>query len=221
MGLYFLMITETFGNISAAAIITFGSFMVPQIQENILASHEISLEYRYPDKRISEIFKDNILLNIAYMDGKVTKREDINWDEIRKPFKYEFRLNPGQTFAYHDDILPQFNGKVTKTTNAHFNWFEGFKSSGYLYGDGVCHLASLIYWVAKDAGLDAYAPTNHNFMNIPEIPKEYGVSIFSNPYIKGNDAMQNLYITNNKGKAITFKFDYIDENLRITVVEEN
>lgn len=214
------MITETFGNISAAAIITFGSLMVPQIQENVLASHEISLDYRYPDKRISDIFKDNILLNVAYMDGKVTKSEDIKWDEIRKPFKYEFRLESGQTFAYHDDVLPQFSGRVTKTTNAHFNWFEGFRSSGYLYGDGVCHLASLIYWVAKDAGLDAYAPTNHNFMNIPEIPREYGVSIFSNPYIKGNDAMQNLYVTNNKANPVILNFDYNGDKLNVKVVED-
>lgn len=215
------MITETFGNISAAAIITFGSFVVPQIQENILASHEISLEYRYPDKNISDIFKDNILLNLAYMDGRVTKKVDVNWDEIRKPFKYEFRLDTGQTFAYHDDVLSRYYGSVTKTSSAHFNGLEGFRSSGYLYGDGVCHLASLIYWVAKDAGLDAYAPTNHNFMNIPEIPREYGVSIFSNPYIKGNDAMQNLYITNNKEKPIIFKFYYSEEKLKLFIVQDN
>ena len=215
------MITETFGNITAASIITFGSLMVPQIPANVLSSHEISLEYRYPDKAISDIFKDNILLNLAYMDGRVTKKEDINWEEIRKPFKYEFRLEFGQTFTYHDDTLPEYLGRVVKTTNAHFNASEGFKSSGYLYGDGVCHLASLIYWVAKDAGLDVYVPTNHNFMNIPEIPKEYGVSIFSNPYIKGNDAMQNLYITNNRTTPIIFKLDHFEDKLKVSVIEAN
>ena len=117
--------------------------------------------------------------------------------------------------------MPQYFGRQIKTTNAHFNGIEGFRSSGYLYGDGVCHLASLMYWAAKDAGLETYAPTNHNFMVIPEIPREYGVSILSNPYIKGNDAMQNLYITNNKEKAVLFIFDYYNHKLKLSVTEEN
>lgn len=221
MGLYFLiMLTDSIAKISTAAIITFGTLIQP-LPQNVVATHEISLEDRYPVKSVSNIFKDNILLNLAYMDGKVTSAQNVNWDEVKKPISFAFRLDPNQTFSFHDDVLPQYNGKVVKTTNAHFNFSEGFKSDGYLFGDGVCHLASLIYWVAKDANLDALAPTNHDFMNIPEIPKIYGVSIFSNPYQKGSHAQQNLYVTNNKAKPISFKFEYSNDKLKVSVVEEN
>lgn len=180
----------------------------------ILASHQMSLEKRY-----YPVQKENILLNMAYLDGRVRQKADINWNEIQKPFEYQFNLEPGQTFAFHDDVLPEFQGKVVKTTNAHFNSQEGFKSDGYLFGDGVCHLASLIYWVAKDAGLSAVAPTNHNFMAIPEISREYGVSIYNNPSTKGSNAKQNLYITNNKDNPVTFKFEYNGDNLKASVLE--
>src|SRR3990172_8868257 len=66
---------------------------------NLLSAHSISLENRYADKDVNAVFKDNILLNIAYLSGKVTKKEDINWDEIAKPFEYKFTLLPDKTFA--------------------------------------------------------------------------------------------------------------------------
>ncbi len=210
------MITDTLVNLSAAAILALGQLVSPAISENILSSREMSLEKRY-----YPVQKENILLNMAYMDGRVTKKEDINWDLINKPFTYAFVLEPGKTFAFHDDVLDQYKDSLIKTTQAHFNSQEGFKSSGYLFGDGVCHLASLIYWVAKDAGLEVNAPTNHDFMAIPEISKEYGVSIYNNPFSKGSNAWQNLYITNNKEKAITFKFDYDGTNLKVSAVEVN
>lgn len=188
--------------------------MLSVFPEKTLASHEMSLEKRY-----YPVQKENILLNLAYLDGRVSKKEGIDWEEVKKPFQSEFKLEPGQTFAFHDDILPEYQSKITRTSNAHFNAEEGFKSYGYLFGDGVCHLASLIYWVAKDAGLEAVAPANHNFMAIPEISGEYGVSIYSNPVIKGSNAKQNLYITNNKDRAITFKFEYDGDNLKASVLE--
>src|SRR3989338_1540439 len=116
-------------------------------------------------------------------------------------------------------VSDEYKDKVVKTTKAHFNSQEGFKTDGYLFGDGVCHLASLLYWVAKDAGLDAKAPTNHDFMAIPEIDKQYGVSIYSNPQSKGSNSQQNLYITNNKGKPVTFKFDYGQDKLKVSITE--
>ena len=139
---------------------------------------------------------------MAYLDGRVSKKEDIDWDEVRKPFTYQFRLNPGEAFA-------------------HFNAADGFQSDGYLVGDGVCHLASLIYWVAKDAGLDTQAPTNHDFAVIPDISKEYGVSIYNYPGRVEANARQNLYISNNKEKVITFKFEYDGTNLKVSAVETN
>ena len=214
------MITQSLFNVSAIAILTFGQFNPFQPSEVVISSHEISLENRYAVKSVSDIFKDNILLNIAYMEGKIGKKEDINWDEVKKPFTYQFRLEPGQVFAYHDDVLEEYKQSLVKTTQAHFNGSEGFKTDGYLFGDGVCHLASLLYWVAKDAGLEAKAPTNHDFMVIPEIDKEHGVSIYSNPYANGSHQMQNLYIKNNKSKAIAFKFEYNGEKLKTSVLED-
>src|SRR3990167_2148766 len=209
------MITDSLVKITAATIVTLSAQLTPLTFEHVLSSREISLENRYEVKDVSDVFRDNILLNLAYMDGKVTKASDINWDQIKKPFKYEFKLEPNKTFAYHEDVLEEYKNKVVKTTNAHFNAEEGFKTDGYLFGDGVCHLASLIYWVAKDANLDVKAPTNHDFAAIPEINREYGVSIYSSPFSRGPNVQQNLYITNNKGKDITFKFEYNGEKLKL------
>ncbi len=219
------MLTNQLVSISAAAALTFGqvvpSLVPPQPAAQVVASHEISLENRYPLKSVSEIFKDNILLNLAYMQGKVTSKNNLNWDEVKRPFHYELSLNPGEVFAFHDDVLDTYKGKKGKTTQAHFTADEGFKSDGYLFGDGVCQLASLIYWVAKDAGLDSLAPTNHNFMTIPEISSEYGVSIYANPYSGSSNASQNLYITNNRVIPITFLFDYANDKLKVSVAELN
>lgn len=210
------MLPDLMVTISVMTILGLSEYIPPLAPEYVLASHEISLEKRY-----YPVQKENILLNLAYMDGRVTNRSQINWDEVRKPSFYEFKLEPDQTFAFHDDILPQYSGKVTKTTNAHFNFAEGFKSYGYLVGDGVCHLASLMYWTALDAGLKAEAPTNHDFMAIPEIDKKYGVSIYNNPYMWGANARQNLYITNNRDKTVEFKFEYNGDKLKVSVVENN
>ena len=190
------------------------------VQTKSLASQTISLEKRYDNEFVNNVFKDNILLNVSYLSGKVTKKEDINWEEIGKQFTYRFALLPGKTFAFHEDVLPQYKDTLYKTTNARFNYDDGFKSDGYLMGDGVCHLASLIYWVAKNAGLDAYAPTNHNFAVIPEIDREYGVAIYKMPGQAQANAMQNLYVTNNKENSVVFEFIYKDGELRLSIFED-
>lgn len=203
-------------------------FIVTSISGNMVDSHSVnlfsvqsmSLDNRYGDKFVNDVFKDNILLNIAYLSEKVTKKEDINWAEIEKPFEYKFTLMPDKTFAYHDDVLEEYKSSVVKTTNAHFNFDDGFKSDGYLIGDGVCHLASLMYWSAKTAGLNAYAPTNHDFAVIPEISKEYGVSIYKFPGNYSSNSMQNLYITNNKKNPVVFDFIYENNRLKLSVYEE-
>lgn len=215
------MISDSLAKISAATIITVSTQLAtPQVQQFVLSSHEISLENRYEVKSVSDVFKDNILLNLAYMRGSVSSK-NFNWDEVKKPFYYEFKLDPNKTFAFHDDVLDKYKDSLVKTTQAHFNAAEGFKTDGYLFGDGVCHLASLIYWVAKDANLDVYAPVNHDFMVIPEIAREYGVSIYSNPYIKGANAQQNLYVTNTRDKPVMFKFEYSEDKLKVSLLEVN
>lgn len=161
-----------------------------------LASRSFSLETRYDNKFVNDVFKENILLTVKYMGS-------------------DFTLEPGETFAFDDKILPEYKGRVVKTTGAHFIASEGFKSDGLLIGDGVCHLASLMYWAAKDAGLEAVAPRNHDFAKINEVPREYGVAILS------LDPFQNLYITNNLDKPVTFMFDSEGTNLTVSVVKNN
>lgn len=193
----------------------------PAPNEHLIAQEELSLDNRYGDTFVNNVFKDNILLNLAYMDGRVTKAGDINWDEITKPFQFEFRLEPNKTFAFHGDVEDKYKDSLVKTTNAHFNAADGFKTDGYLFGDGVCHLASFINEAAKKAGLAVEAPTNHDFANIPDIPKEFGVSIYNSPGASGSNQLQNLYITNNKTKSIAFKFTYNDNKIKVSVVELN
>ncbi len=208
----------------------FSSFLPPDNNLNIassasnnhvLAQHEMSLDNRYQDKFVNDIFRNNILLNLAYLDGRVNSAKDVKWDKIIQPFQYEFTLNPDKTFAFHEDVKENYQGKVEKTTNARFNATDGFKTDGYLFGDGVCHLASLINWVAKEAGLLVEAPTKHDFANIPDIPKEYGVSIYKTPGSKTSNALQNLYITNNKTKPVSFKFEYQNNKIKVSVIEQN
>lgn len=189
------------------------------VQVNKLAKESISLEQRYGNTFVNDVFKDNILLNMSYLSGKVTKRDDVNWDEVRKPFSYSFTLLPNKTFAFHEDVLEKYKDSVVKTTNAHFNFEDGFKSDGYLMGDGVCHLASLIYWVSKNAGLDPVAPTNHNFAVIPQIVREFGVSIYKMPGNVSANAMQNLYVTNNKKNPVVFEFEYKNGELGLSIYE--
>ncbi|KKR73946.1 MAG: hypothetical protein UU16_C0009G0016 [Candidatus Woesebacteria bacterium GW2011_GWA2_40_7] len=155
------------------------------------------------------------------MDGTVKNKADISWPEVGKPFQTQFTLKPGEGFAFHDQVLPEYAKSVVKTTNAHFNSDDGFKSDGYLVGDGVCHLASFIYWVAKDAGLASLSLARHDFAKINDVPREYGVSIRFMPGAFANSSRQNLYIVNNKEVPITFTFDYNGSELTVSVLEDS
>lgn len=170
-----------------------------------------SLSNRYSNTFVNDVFSDNILLTIAYLGGKVKKGDSISWDTVKTDWEIKFTLKPGQTFAFHDAVLEKYKGKIALTTNAHFNASEGFKSDGWLVGDGVCHLASFIYVAAKNAGLEVEAPTSHDFAVIPNIEKKDGVSIFS------ENTLQNLYITNNQSQDIIFVFVHKDDALTIRV----
>ncbi len=186
-----------------------------------LAKHEFSLDKRYGNSFVNDVFRDNILLALNYAAGKQINPAKIDWSNIDHLAEYKLVLKPGETFAFHDDVLPEYQGKVTKSTGAHFNSAEGFKSDGYLVGDGVCHLASLLYWVAKDAGLKALAPTRHDFAPVPEVPAQYGVSIYNYPGKSASNEAQNLYITNNLGHEVAFEFKVDHDKLSITAAETN
>lgn len=187
--------------------------------QSVRAERTFSLAQRYPNQWVSDVFRDNILLTLNHMENGVENPADVDWAQVLKSKSYSFTLNPGEVFAFHEDVLPQFEGKVAATTNARFNYTDGFKSDGYLTGDGVCHLASILYWAAKDAGLETLAPSNHDFANIPQVPKEYGVSIYFTPGTPSANARQNLYITNTLEKAVEFVFTYDGTNLTVKVTD--
>lgn len=187
--------------------------------ERVLAVKTMSLDNRYPVQPVNEVFKQNILLTLAYMRQK-TVIPFLDANSVDKPMYYELTLHQGETFAFHDTVLPEYNGKVVATTNAHFNSREGFKSDGYLIGDGVCHLASLIGFAAQSAGLGVTAPTSHDFANIPDVPKQYGVSIYAIPSDPLASARQNLYITNTFSNDITMVFDYHDSVVKVSIVKQ-
>lgn len=216
---YIMTLESVIASIGLSAVISLGTFGLSPTASDLkpLGSHEISLVKRYEDPWVNEVFSDNILLTLHYLDGTLKRGDRVDWGKIREPFRFSFTLAPNETFAFHEDVFPQYEGKVVKTTNAHFNYADGFKFSGLLYGDGVCHLASLLYWVAKDADLSALAPTNHDFRSIPQIPREFGVSIFSLPGNKQGNALQNLYVTNNREKSLVFSFDYTGETLTLSI----
>lgn len=183
----------------------------------LLSEHSMSLGDRYPISSVNTVFRDNILLTLAYMSGAVKNSNQISWDDIRKPSQYVMTLQPGEVFAFHDDVLPEFTGKKVITTNAHFAASEGFEYDGDLYGDGVCHFASLINWVARDAGLKVVAPVRHDFARIPDIDPIYGTAIYDSPGETAVNQQQNLYVENTFNKPIRLIFTYANDTLTVSV----
>ncbi len=192
-----------------------------RVAPKVLSSVHYSLADRYSNSFVNDVFSDNILLTLAYMEGKVKEGQAVSWDKVKSPDIYKLVLKPGQTFAFHNEVLDKYKGKVVATTNAHFSSMEGFKSDGYLIGDGVCHLASFMNVVAKEAGLHVEAPTPHDFATIADVAKKDGVAIFYRPDDEASSQLQNLYITNNKPKPIAFVFNHKLKSLQIHVEELN
>lgn len=200
------------------ALAMWASVAITPTPPHVLGDAQFSLANRYGNTFVSDVFADNILLTLAYMRGTVNG--SVDWNAVRAPFVYSITLKPGEVFAFHEDVLPQFEGKVVKTTNAHFGSQEGFKSDGYLVADGVCHLASLINEAATRAGLTVVAPTNHDFAVIPEVDRKYGTAIYFMPGQKGTNEMQNLYVQNNKTVPVTLTFTHKGTSLDVQVTEE-
>lgn len=190
-------------------------------REKVLSDVTYSLSNRYKDTFVNEVFADNILLTLAYLSGSVRNADQISWKTIQEPSESKLILKPGETFAFHDTAFEKYQGKIAATTNAHFNFQEGFRSSGYLVGDGVCHLASFLKVAAKKAGLMIEAPVSHDFAPIPDVAREDGVSIYYTPFDKNTSTQQNLYITNNKSNTIAFVFSHKNHELNIKVQELN
>ena len=100
---------------------------------------------------------------------------------------------------------------------AHFDASEGFEYDGDLYGDGVCHFASLMNWAARDAGLEVVAPTPHNFAVIPDINAKYGTAIYDAAGETSTNEAQNLYVENITDKPVQFVFTYVNDVLTVSI----
>lgn len=191
---------------------------VALVQNIELAQRELSLANRHANAGVNEIFKKNILLNLAYLNGNVTTKADLNWENVSQMKDFSFTLQPGETFAYHDHVLAKYRDSLKVTTKSHFSAAEGYLFSGFLYGDGVCHLASIINWAAQDAGLEVLRTKAHSIAKIPDVPDEYGVSIYTIAGQKESGVNNNLYITNNQTQPIEFRFSLVGETLIVEVV---
>ncbi len=97
--------------------------------------------------------------------------------------------------------------------NSEFLTTEGYKSVWGLGGNGVCHLASLMNWVASEAGLTVIAPNGHNFAPIPGVPKKYGTSI------RSQSQNQNLYIINSYDYSVSFSFEISNQKVLLKILE--
>lgn len=215
-----IMITTALTALITTTLVSLTSPIQTTPEDILLAEKSLNLENRQQDRFVNEVFKENILLTAKRMSDK-DYPQNVNWDELKKPSQYSFTLNPNEAFAYHETALPEFEKNVVKTTNSHFSGDQGFKSDGYLMGDGVCHFASIIYWAALDADLEAKSPVNHDFAVINDVPREYGVAIYFDPASKSTSQLQNLYIKNNRLKPIEFKFDYDGKNLKVKIYEKS
>lgn len=189
----------------------------PLPEYKVVAEHVYSLSDRYGNTFVNDVFADNILLTLAYMRGAAKDGQSVDWQKVKENYTFRMTLQPGQTFAFHDEVLPEYQGKVAFTTNAHFDSSEGYKSDGWLVADGVCHLASFMNVVAKNAGLQVVAPTNHDFAKIPDVPRENGTAIYYMPGEQQTSSLQNLYITNTFDYPVTFVFTHTGDSLDISI----
>lgn len=186
---------------------------VPEVQ--VLAEESLDLETRWPVEFVNQGFTDNILLSLHYLKGESFGRGEVNWEAVRSPFKVSFTLLPGEVFAFHENVLPQFANPAV-TMNSHFVTGEGYRAVNGLGGNGVCHLASFINWAASGAGLEVVANVNHNYAPVAGVPRENGTSI-RYAEIGHNAQNQNLYIENNFDYPVRFEFrvDSREVNLQI------
>jgi hypothetical protein len=183
----------------------------PVVVNQSVASETLDLKTRSPFPSVNEGFGDNILLSLHYLNGEKFSAGQVNWEEIRKPLKVSFMLGPDQVFAFHDLVLPQYQNPAV-TLNSNFSMKDGYKFVAGLPGSGVCHLATLMTWVAKEAGLEVTALASHDFAPVKGIDRKYGTAIMS------NSATQNLYIKNNSGVPLVFEFMASEDSVVFSIL---
>jgi vancomycin resistance protein YoaR len=172
-------------------------------QQETLSEGVLDLSTRNPSEAINQGFKENILVNLDYL------------------YKDRARIiiRPGEVFAFHKNIHPDFRGSVIVTQESEYKASEGYKLIAGLYGNGVCHLATLMNYAASQAGLEVTAMVSHDFAPVPGIDRKYGTSIKFSPNIGGTSERQNLYIKNTKDYPVEFKFSQQGDVLKFAVVK--
>jgi vancomycin resistance protein YoaR len=163
-----------------------------ETKEVVLAEYSLDLSERNSSPQINEIFVFNILHAVDYFPETVV-------------------LLPGEIFAFHPNVLPEFADQPLKTGWTKYTKSEGYQTALGLPGNGVCHLATLINWTAQEAGLEVTAKVDHNFAPVPGIPKEHGTSIRFMPDGGLNSQDQNLYVRNNFDFPVKFAFEIEEE----------
>jgi hypothetical protein len=184
----------------------------PVVVKEMVAKETLDLKTRSPFPSVNEGFADNILLSLHYLNGEKFSAGKVDWEKIRQPFSVSFVLRPGQVFAFHDQVLPEYQNPAI-TMNSNFSLSEGYKFVAGLPGSGVCHLATLMTWVSKEANLEVTALANHDFAPVFGVPKEYGTSIFS------TSASQNLYIKNTLKIPLVFEFAASKESVVFSILK--
>lgn len=171
-------------------------------ESHILASESLDLNRRAPVESVNEGFKENILIAL---------------DHLKRINNGTLILQPGEVFAFHENIAPQFQGEKVITQESGFGVKDGYKVVAGLPGNGVCHLASLMNKVAREAGLAVTAAVDHDFAAIPGIEREYGTSIYFMPGGGRNSANQNLYLKNTLNFPVKLDFSLEGEELQFAI----
>jgi hypothetical protein len=196
--------------------------------DGILARESLDLTKRVPDPVVTRIFADNILLNLHYMKGDISdvsyeprkgEVRTILWDKVREPFSFSIKISPGEVFSFHDIVLPEFEGRKFKTGWTQFSRVEGYKIFDGLWGNGVCHLATLINWVSTEAGLKVTARVNHDFFLVPGVDRRYGTSIVYIPE-SYTTKLQNLYVDNPFSFPVVFEFEANADRVNLSVIKD-
>lgn len=183
----------------------------------VLSTGRMDLSYRYPVENTSKVFTENILINLYYL-SRLGRGENGQVIEGFKPQEnvtasFSLTLQPGEVFAFHDKVLDQYKESKIIAPEGGYRAKDGYILLGGLYGNGVCHLATLMNYVAQHSGVEVTALTRHDFAAIPGFDREYGTSIST-----GNaPERQNLYIKNDKEMPLELRFDLQGNELVFTI----
>jgi hypothetical protein len=193
--------------------------------QEVLSQVSFDLTKRWENESVSQGFSDNILLGLHYLgrvqnvfkNKEIHSYTDIDWDAVNQDFSVGFTLNPGETFAFHKNVLPAYKDEVSRTMGSEFVTNQGYKVVAGLGGNGICHLASLMTWAARGAGLEVEAKVDHSFAPIEGVPREHWTSVRYLP-TGGNSQNQNLYITNTREEPVGFEFVKSGNELQLRVI---